>query len=388
MADYSQQAVSDCGEILRDMLSRFGPNLSKDEKRFKGMALDFIPDLPVVNLLLLALNAGVPQELQAPVGNTPKSIVIGRIIARLQQSHNLNESGARLAVLAWAHALGILDQGEVAAFFQPNVFSSSPNEALSKEYSVTTIQVQGVKFDFCWIPPGKFIMGEDDPKFMRGGGPKSWMNPAHEVEITKGFWLGRTPVTQGQWQVLMGNNPAKFKKGDAYPVEQVTWNDCQRFIKRIEIFASKKYRLPTEAEWEYACRAGTTGERYGPLDEIAWYSANTSGSTEAVAQLKPNAWGLRDMLGNIYEWCQDWFSDKYYATSPIQNPSGPAQNSSLDVQLGEGENAKTVELNNVGRVVRGGDFKSDADGVTAASRFFDDPDSPMGLDGFRLIMEP
>jgi len=147
--------------------------------------------------------------------------------------------------------------------------------------------------------------------------------PVHWVTISRPFYLQTTEVTQGQWRAVMGENPSYFQKGDDYPVEQVSWDDVQIFLKRLNTRdPGKRYRLPTEAEWEYACRAGTTGERYGELDAIAWYGENSGNTTHPVGKKEPNAWGLYDMLGNVWEWCADLYGKNYYQALPGMDPQG------------------------------------------------------------------
>ena len=165
---------------------------------------------------------------------------------------------------------------------------------------------------YVWIPPGSFMMGcspgdtECSPD----------ERPAHEVAITKGFWLGRTPVTQGAYQRVTGSNPSN-SKGDQRPVEQVTWDKARSYCQAIG------GRLPTEAEWEYAARADSTGTRYGSLAEIAWYAKNSGGRTHQVGQKKPNAFGLYDMLGNVWQWTADWYGATYYQAGERRDPTGP-----------------------------------------------------------------
>lgn len=161
------------------------------------------------------------------------------------------------------------------------------------------------------IPAGSFDMGSNnDPTEM----------PVHRVTIKRAFALGKTEVTQGQWKAIMENNPSKFSScGDNCPVEQVSWDDAQAFIEKLNAKTGKKYRLPSEAEWEYACRAGGQHEYCGGdnLDDIAWYgaSANPAGnsgkSTNPVATKQPNAFGLYDMSGNVWEWVEDVYHDSY-----------------------------------------------------------------------------
>jgi formylglycine-generating enzyme required for sulfatase activity len=163
---------------------------------------------------------------------------------------------------------------------------------------------------YVWIPPGKFLMGcsPGDTECARTE------KPAHEVTITKGFWIGQTPVTQAAYSRVMGKDPSQFK-GASLPVEHVSWDDAKAYCEAVG------GRLPTEAEWEYAARAGTTGERYGNLDDIAWYEENSKCRTHEVGQKHPNAFALYDMLGNVFQWTADWAAD--YSSAPQTDPTGP-----------------------------------------------------------------
>ena len=164
---------------------------------------------------------------------------------------------------------------------------------------------------YVWIPPGTFRMG------CSPGDNECFDNekPAHQVTITKGFWLGETPVTQQAWQRVTGQNPSNFK-GPSLPIETVNWDEAKAYCVAIG------GRLPTEAEWEYAARAGSTGARYGNLDEIAWYSGNSGSQTHEVRRKSPNAFGLFDMLGNVWQWTEGWYGD--YQPSAHSDPSGAA----------------------------------------------------------------
>ena len=195
----------------------------------------------------------------------------------------------------------------------------------------------GVEMEFVLIPAGSFMMGgekgADDEK------------PVHKVTITKPFYLGKYEVTLEQWAV-MGNFPSTFK-GPKKPLERMSWDGCQSFLAKLnEKFRSGgvKFGLPTEAQWEYACRAGTTtqwsfGDDSAKLDDYAWSGKKANSTTHPVGQKKPNAWGLYDMHGNVWEWCADWYGKDYYATSPAEDPVGPDSGSSHVLRGGASNSA-------------------------------------------------
>ena len=167
-----------------------------------------------------------------------------------------------------------------------------------------------VKLEMVQIPAGEFLMGTPNSDSNGLNAEK----PRHRVRITKPFYLGKYLVTQEQWGAVMGNNPSYFK-GPKKPVEQVSWDDCQQFLRKlnaISVAGEGRFQLPTEAQWEYACRAGSTtrycfGDEESRLGEFAWYNVNSGEQTHRVGEKKPNAWGLYDMHGNVWEWCADWF---------------------------------------------------------------------------------
>ncbi|MBF0564219.1 MAG: SUMF1/EgtB/PvdO family nonheme iron enzyme [Nitrospirae bacterium] len=150
--------------------------------------------------------------------------------------------------------------------------------------------------------------------------------PVHEVCV-EDFWIGKYEVTQRQWQKVMGSNPSGFNNGDNYPVENISWDDAQEFLKKLSGMSGKGYRLPTEAEWEYAASSGGKAEKYSggnDIDSVAWYDKNSDKQTHPVGQKKPNGLGIYDMNGNVWEWVQDWYGEKYYGESPKDNPKGPS----------------------------------------------------------------
>ena len=237
---------------------------------------------------------------------------------------------------------------------------------------------------FVLIPAGTFMMGSPRDEQRRYVDDKKqydkehWVyaEQQHAVTISKRFYLQTTQVTQGQWKRIMKDNPSHFKEcGEDCPVENIVWKDIQAFISKLnEVEGGEKYRLPTEAEWEYACRAGSTapfcfGDDEAELGKYAWYRNNSGSQTHPVGQKKPNAWGLYDMHGNVYEWCQDWFTIDY-PKDHVTDPAGPGPS-----------DRRT-------RVSRGGSWNSQAWAARSASRMGLDP-QPGGRHfwGFRLARD-
>jgi formylglycine-generating enzyme required for sulfatase activity len=207
-------------------------------------------------------------------------------------------------------------------------------------------RIGNIQLEIALIRKGTFLMGFPD-----GGNKPYYEPPQRQVTLTKSFWLGTTPVTQALWETVMGKNPSFFK-GAERPVESVSWNDCQDFLRAINsarTYPPSRFRLPTEEEWEYAFKAGGDGT-VPDLDNYAWYRQNSDGSTHPVGEKRANAWGLHDMLGNVWEWCADKHGD------------GPS------------------------RVIRGGSWFSTARYVRAACRLWLGPDARLDHLGFRLAL--
>jgi formylglycine-generating enzyme required for sulfatase activity len=225
--------------------------------------------------------------------------------------------------------------------------------------SCTTIEMK-----FAWIPPGRFLMGNDKGE--------SDEKPMHRVTITRGFWMGIYPVTQSQFEAVLSYNPSQFKGNNdssLHPVEMVNWSDAKEFCQEFSKLTERPIRLPTEAEWEYACRAGSntdywSGSGEAPLKRVAWYggTAGTSkGQTQPVGKLDKNSWGLFDVHGNVWEWCED----------PI---SGYSAEDDVD----------PLSLSGLGRVLRGGAWNSNADACRAAFRNWKDSATRSASFGFRV----
>ena len=197
--------------------------------------------------------------------------------------------------------------------------------------------------------------------------------PVHEVCVND-FYIGEAEVTQGEWKVFMAENPSVNKWGDNYPVDSVDWEDVQEFIKKMNVKTGKSYRLPTEAEWEYAARSGGRKDKFAGtndesvLEEYAWYYKNSDNETHPVKQKKPNALGLYDMSGNVWEWASDLYDGSYYDISPKDNPKGPD--------------------NGMYHMLRGGSWYSVAKNARTTDRYWTDVGGG-GTDtlyGFRLAM--
>lgn len=230
----------------------------------------------------------------------------------------------------------------------------------------------------CWCPPGEFIMGS--PEDEHGRSPDE--GPQHRVVFEQGFLMGKYPVTQHLWQQIMGDNPSEFTGDDRLPVELVSWDDCQKFLRKLNSKVSDGvFRLPSEAEWEYACRAGTTtpfcfGETLstaqanyqGTSPHGTGKQGEYKGGTTVVGSFPANGWGLHDMHGNVSEWCQDWYHDSY--------DGAPSDGRAWEIPIEEC------------RVLRGGCWRFSALNCRSAFRYGIYPDFSYIKFGFRLAMSP
>ncbi|GCA76387.1 serine/threonine-protein kinase B [Microcystis aeruginosa NIES-2520] len=224
----------------------------------------------------------------------------------------------------------------------------------------------GLQLAMVELPGGKFMMGspDSDPD------AQSWEKPQHQVQVNS-FAIGKYPVTQAQYEAVMGTNPSYFKNNPQNPVERVSWNDAQAFCQKLSQITGKTYRLPTEAEWEYACRAGTTtryyfGDDANQLGDYAWYEGNSGGTTHPVGQKKPNAWGLYDISGNVWEWCEDNWHSTY--------ENAPSDGSAWLIN------------DNDYQILRGGSWCNDPDHCRSAYRSSNDRRDDDNDDvGFRVV---
>jgi len=239
----------------------------------------------------------------------------------------------------------------------------------------------GFTSKFVLIPPGEFLMGSNDSveelaRIYSEPPYHACERPLHEVWITTPYYIGLNTVTQAEYATLMSKNPSKFtgffgKRRDNHPAENMSWHDATDYCNKLALKAAARMRLPTEAEWEYACRAGATsrfsfGDSEAVLRDYAWYQKNAGGKTNPVATKKPNAWGLYDMHGNVWEWCHDWYDENYYGECPTEDPEGPAAGQF--------------------RVMRGGSWCDPAWRVRSAYSSSYTPESSSSSVGFRVVV--
>ena len=252
----------------------------------------------------------------------------------------------------------IIDTGSVTFESETRTF-----ETLKTIFSLT---VNGVIFEMVYVEGGTFDMGATTEQ---GSDAESDEKPVHSVTLD-GYYIGKCEVTQELWEAVMGSNPSHFK-GAQNPVENVSWNDCQEFVSRLNSLTGRTFRLPTEAEWEYAARGGNKSLHYkysgsDNIDEVAWYNNNSGSSTHAVGTKSPNELGIYDMSGNVWEWCSDWYGG--YSAGAQTNPQGPSSGSY--------------------RVLRGGSWINYAGNCRVSIRSYDDPGNSNINFGLRLILVP
>ena len=234
-----------------------------------------------------------------------------------------------------------------------------PNENLE-------FDVEGVTFNMMYVKGGSFLMGATSEQGNDGADDEK---PIPRVTLSD-YYIGETVVTQALWKVVMGDNPSYFK-GESLPVESVSWGDCQEFLKELNHKTGKTFRLPTEAEWEYAARGGRKSQCFkyagnNDVNKVAWFDGNSGGITHPVKQKNANELGLYDMSGNVWEWCQDWYASNYNSSAQA-NPTGPSTGSL--------------------RVLRGGCRISIARGCRLACRNFDASVDRSYYNGFRLVLK-
>lgn len=293
------------------------------------------------------------------VGTSPvivNELLIGTHTIRLEKDgYDQQET----MVLIAENQESVLDFTLSRIFIDSIIMSATPQGTI-----VDTITVNGVSFNMIKVEGGSFVMGGTSEQ---GGDAWTDEKPMHQVTLSD-YYIGETEVTQELWQAVMDTNPNYFK-GSNLPVEKVSWNDCQTFIAKLNELTGKQFRLPTEAEWEYAARGGNKSKIYkyagsNTLSHVAWYADNSGSKTHPVKQKNPNELGLYDMSGNVYEWCQDTYGN--YTTRQQTNPTG-----SVDGYY---------------RVYRGGSWSDDTGYCRVSFRGNDKTTSADNYIGLRLVL--
>ena len=312
-----------------------------------------------MNKIALSLLAGVWSVLQAQKKEAP--LTLAQVLTGLQ-TQGVSAENRTLTARNQYIARRVRERGVTFPLneaFESELRNAGASNELVKairENSPATEDLgNNVKLEMVALPGGTFTMGSND-----GDADEK---PPHQVTLSP-FSIGKYEVTQAQYRAVMGTDPSYFK-GDDRPVEQVSWDDAVSFCRKLSQQSGKTYRLPTEAEWEYACRAGSSGDYAGNLNEMAWYSKNSSDQTHSVGQKKPNAFGLFDMHGNVWEWCQDLYDANYYKQSLGKDPQGPSSGTN--------------------RVLRGGSWIDFNYNCRSAYRNYSVPDARININGFRVV---
>jgi formylglycine-generating enzyme required for sulfatase activity len=322
-----------------------------------GEELDPLPD-SVSDSTALAITAAMTiNKMKRPQSMTAfLALLDGEVPAAEEKRFPDQQSSSPIKepwkkMLGWAVAVVVLF-GIVVAFGYSRQSGSSK-----------TFTVNGITFKMMKVEGGTFSMGATSEQ----EDPDDDEMPVHQVTLYN-YYIGETEVTQALWTAVMGGNPSCFT-GDNRPVEQVSWNDCQEFIKKLNSLTGENFRLPTEAEWEFAARGGHNSQGYqysgsNNLSSVAWYYDNSGNQTHEVKTKSPNELGIYDMSGNVWEWCQDWYG--YYSSSSVMNPMGAASGSS--------------------RVCRGGCWNFNAGCCRSAYRGSNEPSDQFCTLGLRLVL--
>lgn len=322
----------------------------------------------------------VKEEILPPYGRRNDEPAGGVISSDSEKSQNNSSFGEKLiAIVAVAILILIIiplffgvkscnetDRESVAYVDETMRQQPVANPPVPEQQPVRTFTVKGVSFKMIAVEGGTFQMGATNEQQSNQDDEK----PVHSVTLDS-YYIGETEVTQELWRAVMGSNPSEFSGDDLRPVDNVSWDDCQIFIKELNKLTGKNFRLPTEAEWEFAARGGnsSSGYRYSGssnIDDVAWYDDNGGSKTHPVKGKKPNELGIYDMNGNVWEWCSDWYSGGYYSSSPQNNPKGPSSGSY--------------------RVLRGGGWNYTAEDCRVAYRVRNSPDVSSLYYGLRLAL--
>ncbi|MDL2268479.1 formylglycine-generating enzyme family protein [Desulfosarcina sp. OttesenSCG-928-A07] len=363
-------------KLVHKIKSTHGPTILTDARKLRSFLADYAAGKypGERRVFMLALEEGIVFRLQ-------KERDVSDAFLRFQASHFAStyfvaEDAAQFVIWGWAEVLGMQIGGK-SVLLKNASGSGTTSSAQAGQSQASPVahsphtsffagktHTNAIGMEFVLIPAGTSVRLAGQEIFGK--------DEVYQVTITKPFYLGKYAVTQEQWYAVMGENPSKFK-GRTHPVEQVSWNDTQDFIKKLnQKESSNQYRLPTEAEWEHAARAGSQtaycfGDDESQLKDYAWYRANSEEQAHPVGQKKPNAWGLYDMHGNVWEWCQDWY--EVFPLQDVIDPQGPDSGAR--------------------RVSRGGGWGYSARNCRSAHRRnYDSPGFRFNDLGFRLAFSP
>ena len=290
---------------------------------------------PVISAIAMAMK-----------GRHERTQTIAEFVSNLENRANKSKKPVFKSGWLWAVVIAVAIVAGLLMILSQNGAGVS-GVVPKASYSNGVLTVNGIKYNMVWVEGGTFRMGATSEQ---GGDAESDEKPVHSVTLS-GYYIGKTEVTQALWKAVMGNNPSRFK-GDNLPVEWVSWNDCQEFIRKLNALTGQHFRLPTEAEWEFACRGGNNSRGYkysgsNNLGSVAWYDGNSGNKTHPVGTKAPNELGIYDMSGNVWEWCADWYGD--YSSGAQTNPKGP--------------------YDGLGRVFRGGGCSDCARACRSSDRF-------------------
>ena len=378
--------VTDQGHlVLVDYDGMFVPSMRGQKAREQGTPLyryrgrtqddfdEFADDYACV-FIMLVLMASIINPIDFDAFTSPD---VEKILSHFSAYYEQAQLTPYIAAFMLVASHGWLDRqvlypllshrsgGMIPTFGAPaSSFDSQPKTQKTSSSQSLTFTVNGVSFEMIPVEGGTFTMGATAEQ---GADAFDYEKPAHKVNLSS-YAIGKYEVTQALWKAVMGNNPSNWQ-GDNLPVEQVSWNDCQTFISKLNAITGKNFRLPTEAEWEFAARGGKKSKGYkysgsNNIDEIAWYGSNSGSKTHPVGTKKSNELGIFDMSGNVWEWCGDWFGN--YSSSSQTNPTGPSSGGD--------------------RVGRGGGWSFNARGCRVSFRYWGNPGLRIRDLGLRLVL--
>lgn len=341
----------------------------KSRKVLKNLLSDlFAGNRLAINVTLVAFDAGIIEMIDS--ARILDDEFRARTVKYITRNYGITEVAAKAAVKFWITQYAEKYAGKVRDTSATLVYkeitqeqnfahsrSDSRREITFNPGHQKRVRIDELVLNFCWCPPGEFFMGSH--KDERGRDNDEFL---HKVVLNRGFWILETPVTQKMWSEVVGPTAwqqqysprlksSYSEEGPDLPMCCVDWKECNEFCRKLSLLAGKELLLPTEAQWEYACRAGLSSN--GSIDvshkyEMGWFYENSKGTLHKVKDKIPNAWGIYDMLGNVYEWCSDWYSSRYYENSPQIDPCGPLKGST--------------------KVVRGGSFTESVANCSEATR--------------------